>query len=398
MLVQDHNRPTFCYTCPMPPHLVVNGWFWGQTTTGSGQYLHGLLRYLPAALPGWQITLLLPAFASQPAVAEPGPPGVVLVPTPLPRLARGPRLVKLVWEQYTFPAWCRRLQAGVAFIPYWGSPYRLPCPTVVTIHDLIPLLLADYATLPTARAYTWLVSQSARRASAVLTVSQAAGRNIVEHLGIATKRVIVTYEGLGAAHARVADAAELARVRAVYDLPPAYLLYLGGFDPRKNVPLLMRAYALARKLRPDLPPLLIAGRLPEPGASWFTDPLPLIAELGLGQSIRTLGFIPDADKPSLYTLASLFLFPSRYEGFGLPPLEAMACGAPALVSNSSSLPEVVGETLPPVPVDDENALAHAILAALDHPPDPTVLLAQAARFRWEDAATRTASVIEQLLQ
>ena len=378
----------------MPSHLVVNGWFWGQSATGSGQYLHGLLRHLPAALLDWQISLLMPALAPFPPA--PVPAGVNLTHAPLPRLARGPRLVKLLWEQHAFPAWCRRLQADVAFVPYWGSPYRPSCPTIVTIHDLIPLLLDDYATSPTARAYTWLVSQSARRAAAVLTVSQAAGRDIARHLGIPPGRLTVTYESLGAPHSRVKDAAVLERVRSAYHLPPAYLLYLGGFDPRKNVPLLLRSYALARQMRPDLPPLLLAGQLPEPGARWFTDPRPLIARLRLEDSARTLGFVPDADKPALYTLASLFLFPSRYEGFGLPPLEAMACGTPALVSNSSSLPEVVGDTLAPVPLDGEDALAGAILAALDHPPAPARLQAQAARFRWQDAAAATAVVMQQL--
>jgi glycosyltransferase involved in cell wall biosynthesis len=377
----------------MPTHLIVNGWFWGQSVTGSGQYLHGLLRHLPAALPGWQITLLAPALASLPA-ADPVPAGVSLTCAPLPRLARGPRLIKLLWEQHTFPAWCRRLHADVAFVPYWGSPYRPPCPTVVTIHDLIPLLLDDYATSPTARAYTWLVSRSARRAAAVLTVSQAAAQDIIRHLGIPPGRLSVTYESLGAPHSRVTDAVELARVRSTYALPSRFLLYLGGFDPRKNIPLLLRSYALARRLRPDLPPLLIAGKLPEPGARWFTDPRPLVAELGLESFTRVLGFVPDADKPALYTLASLFLFPSRYEGFGLPPLEAMACGVPALVADSSSLPEIVGDTLPPVPLSSDDALAGAILAALDHPPDPGQLQAQAARFGWEEAAARTAAVME----
>ncbi len=380
----------------MPPHLVINGWFWGQTTTGSGQYLHGLLRHLPATLPGWRISLLAPALALLPEKPDPVPAGVTLAYTPAPRLASGPRLVKLLWEQYSFPARCRQMRASVAFVPYWGSPFFLPCPTVVTIHDLIPLLLEDYATSPTARAYTWLVSQSARRASAVLTVSMAAGSDIAGRLGIPRQRLTVTYESLGAPHARVTNPSELARVRAVYSLPPTYLLYLGGFDPRKNIPLLIRSYALARQLRPGLPPLLIAGRLPDPGARWFTDPRPLIAEHGLEDAVRTLGFVPDVDKPALYTLTSLFLFPSRYEGFGLPPLEAMACGAPALVSDSSSLPEVVGDTLPPVPLTSDSALAHAILDALHHPPHPAILQAQAARFRWEDAAARTAGVIQQL--
>lgn len=380
----------------MKPHLVVNGWFWGQTTTGSGQYLHGLLGHLARVLSNWQITLLLPeGSGARPSAQPPSAPCDVQFAA-LPAWARGPRLFKLIWEQATFPAWGRRLHADIAFVPYWGSPWRSPCPVLVTIHDLIPLLLDDYATKSTARAYTWLVAQSARRAAAVLTVSQSARADIVRHLRIPAARVIVTYESLGAPHVRVTDPAVLARVRRAYDLPSRYLLYLGGFDPRKNIPLLLRAYAQARQRRPDLPPLLIAGKLPDPGAPWFTDPRPLIGNLGLTDSIRPLGFVPDSDKPALYTLADLFLFPSCYEGFGLPPLEAMACGVPALVSNSSSLPEVVGDTLPSVAVNDEAAWVEAILATLDHPPDPVRLLAQAARFRWEDAAAKTAAVIEGL--
>lgn len=381
------------------PRLLVNGWFWGQTATGSGQYLHGLLRHLPAALPDWQITLLLPGISGQWSVFsdQNSVGGVEVREVALPGLARGARLIKLVWEQYTFPAHCRRLAADVAFVPYWGSPLRSPCPVVVTIHDLIPLLLDDYATKATARAYTWLVAQAARGAAAVLAVSQAAQADIVQRLRIPAARVHVTYEGLGFPHAPVSDPAELERVRRTYDLPLHYLFYLGGFDPRKNVPLIVRAYDRARQKRPDLAPLVIAGKLPDPGDGWFTDPRPLIAELGLGDCVHPIGFVPDADKPALYTLADLFLFPSRYEGFGLPPLEALACGTPALVSDSSSLPEIVGETLPPVPTGDETVLAAAMLSALDHPPDPARLLAQAAKFTWADTAAKTAAVIRMLI-
>ena len=379
----------------MPVSLLINGWFWGETHTGSGQYLHGLLGHLAAALPDWTVTLLTPQIADSrwQMAGNLQPSTFNLQPAPLPRWARGPRLVKLAWEQVTFPAWCRRLGADVAFVPYWGSPYRPPCPTLVTIHDLIPLLRDDYATRPTARAYNRLVTASARRATAVLTVSQAARADILAHLHLPPDRVHVTYESLGAPHAPVTDPVEQERVRRAYDLPPRYLFYLGGFDPRKNVPLLLRAYGRALEKRPDLPPLLIAGKLPEPGAVWFTDPRPLIAGLGLGDHARLLGFVPDADKPALYTGTDLFVFPSAYEGFGLPPLEAMACGAPALVSASSSLPEVVGDTLAPVAVGDETALVDGILAALDHPPDRARLLAQAARFRWEDTAALTAKVV-----
>ncbi|RME84970.1 MAG: glycosyltransferase family 1 protein [Caldilineae bacterium] len=375
------------------PHLVINGWFWGRADTGSGQYLYGLLRHLPRALPGWRLTLVLPPAAD--AEPEPDlPPGVEGVRTGLPVYARGARLIKLAWEQQIFSQMCARLSADVAFVPYWGSPLRSPCPTVVTIHDLIPLLLEDYATKPTARAYTWLVSRSARRAAAILAVSRSARDDIVRHLAIPPERVHITYEGLGWPHAPVEDEVERETLRRKYALPRRYLFYLGGFDPRKNVPLLLQSYGRARELAPDLPPLVVAGRLPAAGQDWFTDPRPLLRELGLEGSVRLLGFVPNADKPGLYSMADLFIFPSRYEGFGLPVLEAMACGTPALVSDSSSLPEVVGHTLRPVPVNDVEALAQGILAALADPPPPQTLLAQAARFDWESAAHRTATAIQ----
>jgi glycosyltransferase involved in cell wall biosynthesis len=257
-------------------HLVINGWFWGRKATGSGQYLHGLLPHLLIALSGWRVTLLIPD--GRPA--EPGGQEMVpiwsesppfrcrLVKVPMPAWSqRGPRRFKLAWEQLIFPWWCQKLEADVAFVPYWGSPLISWCPVVVTIHDLIPLLLVDYGTKITARAYTWLVSHSARRADLVLAVSIATARDIIAKLRIPLRRIIITYEGLPAGLGPVTDPAELARVRSQYNLPDRYLLYLGGFDPRKNVPLLLKAYARARTLRPDLPPLVMAGPLPPGGGN-----------------------------------------------------------------------------------------------------------------------------------
>jgi len=379
------------------PKLLINGWFWGRTDTGSGQYLHGLIWKLYKALPDWQIMLLVPPIYGDYRLPPP-PPTVQKVRAPLPGWAVNAQLVKLAWEQKVFPKWAKCMHADVAFVPYWGSPKRSPVPVAVTIHDMIPVLLDDYASGMLARAYTRLVSNSARQADAILTVSQSAADDIIRLLEVPADRVHVTYESLGAPHAPVEDEDELARIREQYELPERYLFYLGGFDPRKNVPLMLRAYARARKLRPDLPPLVIAGRLPGPKDKWFTDPRPIITELGLEEIAQVLGFVPDAHKPALYTMADLFLFPSRYEGFGMPPLEAMACGTPALVADNSSLPEITGGIVPPVPTDDEEAYARAILATLDNPPDPAALIAQANRFTWKKTAAHTAEVIRALAE
>jgi len=378
------------------PKLVINGWFWGRTDTGSGQYLHGLIWELYKALPEWQLILLTPPIYGDYRLPAP-PPTVQKVRAPLPGWAINAQLVKLAWEQRVVPRWAQHLHADVLFVPYWASPITSPVPVAVTIHDMIPVLLEDYASGALARAYTWLVSKSARKADAILTVSQSAADDIIRLLEVPPERVHVTYESLGTPHAPVTDEEELARIREQYHLPDRYLFYLGGFDPRKNVPLLLEAYARARQLDPDLPPLVLAGRLPDPNDGWATDPRPIIQRLGLSDHVRVLGFVPDAHKPALYTLADLFLFPSRYEGFGMPPLEAMACGTPAIVADNSSLPEITGGVVPLVPTGDAEALARAILTTLANPPDPDALIARARQFTWQDTAARTAEVIRALV-
>jgi glycosyltransferase involved in cell wall biosynthesis len=380
---------------PFMRKLLINGWFWGRTDTGSGQYLHGLIWHLARALDDWQLVMLIPPIYGDYRLPAP-PPGVQKIRAPLPFWAINAQLVKLAWEQKVFPRWARCVHADVAFVPYWASPLRIDIPVAVTIHDMIPVLLEHYASGLLARAYTRLVSKSAQNAEAIFTVSQSAAKDIAHLLSIPPDKIHVTYESLGVPHAPVTNEDELARIRAEYDLPERYLFYLGGFDPRKNVPLLLEAYARARKSRPGLPPLLIAGKLPNPKNTWFTDPRPIIQRLELSDHVRTLGFVPDSHKPALYTLAELFLFPSRYEGFGMPPLEAMACGTPALVADNSSLPEITGGIVATIPTDDTDALARAIWATLDAPPAPQALIDQANRFSWEDTAARTVAVLRAL--
>ena len=137
-------------------HIVVNGWFWGQMNTGSGQYLHYLAQHLPEVGVEHRYTLVLPHASDVPM-----PPGwqIEVVAPAAQRLSE--HLTKLWFEQITFPRACQRLDAEIAFVPYWGSPWRRPCPTAVTVHDLIPLLLPAYRGGALQRAYTWLVSQTA---------------------------------------------------------------------------------------------------------------------------------------------------------------------------------------------------------------------------------------------
>ncbi len=314
--------------------VVINGWFFDQINVGSGQYIRSLLEWLPRVGGEHEFIVVQPAnrrvgesanrrigeFRREPFVVRHS-------------LIRA--FAKLWFEQVGFPLACRRLRADVAFVPYWGSPWWSPCPVVVTIHDLIPLLLPPYRGGPLQRAYTWLVGRTARRAAAVITDSEASRRDIVAHLGIPAERVHAIHLAADPRYRPVTDPGELAQVREKYRLPAGpFLLYLGGFDVRKNVVRMIEAYgrvvarltadprrAPASGLQP--PALVVAGKLPEADTPFAPDPRPVVERLGLAERVHFTGPVDEADKPALYSLALATVFVSEYEGFGLPVLEGM---------------------------------------------------------------------------
>ena len=339
--------------------IVVSGWFWGQPGTGSGQYVNRLLpqlmsltaetedassRYAPAQGVDGEVapkfTLLLPGAMSADAQQFPGAT-VIAPPPPMPR-----QMAKLFWEQVTVPIWARRLQADLLLIPYWAAPLWQPVPTVVTVHDLIPLLLPAYRGGWPGALYTWLVGQSARRSAAVLTVSEAGKRDIIAHLKLSADRVFAVHHGpndTGLRKSHTASCVDLASDRGTdarhalrenYALPQRYFLYLGGFDERKNVLGIVRAYRryLDEGGDPEVH-LVLAGPLPSVDAEIFPDPQRLVRQLELTDCVRFIGWVDEADKAQLYAGATAFLFPSTYEGFGMMLLEAMAAGAPVITSS-----------------------------------------------------------------
>ena len=302
--------------------ILVNGWFWGQATTGSGQYLAALGEQW--ARPDFDHEFIL----ARPTMAKDGPRlpdgwREARLGTPVDRL--GENLAKLWFEQVTFPRACRRLKADVAFAPYWGSPWFCPCPVVVTVHDLIPLLLPLYRGGLLQRGYTRLVAGAARRAAAVVTDSQASRDDIVRNLRIPAARVHPIY--LASAAGEPMDEDDGA-ARARLGLPPGpFLLYLGGFDARKNLPRTMAAYGrLVERMTAEgrePPTLVVAGGLPAEDTPFSPDPRRVAREWGLADRVLFTGRVSEADKAALHRMAAAALFLSEYEGFGLPVLEAM---------------------------------------------------------------------------
>lgn len=309
-------------------HILVNGWFLQQLNTGSGQYLHQLLAQMAEPAASAQITLLCPEDQSP---RESLWNGVRLKRVALPLLP--PNVRKLWWEQITVPLAALRLGADVLWVPYWAAPLWQPCPTVVTVHDIIHHLLPAYRGGRLQRLYNRLVRYTAQRAAAVITVSQAAARDIVAQLQIPGARVHVIYNGAAAPAQWTTDTALLAAVRQKYSLPARFFLYLGGFDVRKNVRTTIHAYRryLDRGGDPTVR-LVIAGKLPTHDTPFTPDPQKMAAELNLTQQVHFCGWIEEAEKPAFYALATAYLFPGLYEGFGLMIIEAMQAGTPVITS------------------------------------------------------------------
>ncbi len=368
--------------------VALNGLFLANPATGTGQYLRELVNALRTQFPHDEFIFLAPRADST------APAPVKIQPT---RFARE-NFAKLEFEQFTFPRASAR-NFDLVHIPHFGSPLFPTLPTVVTIHDLIPIVLPAYRGSARVRLYTQLASFAAQRASAILADSHASARDIEKHLHIPRTKIHVVHL---AAHARFhpPPPSDIERVRAKFKLPENFVLYLGGFDVRKNVARVIETFGrvVSRESRVESRDwaLVIAGKLPSVESDFSPNPQRLAKEFGVLNRTHFIGFVVEEDKPALYSAARVFLYPSRYEGFGLPPLEAMACGTPVIAANTSSLPEVVGDAGILVGVNDAQGWSDALRELLSDETRWNEMRArgieQAKKFSWERAAQETMDV------
>ena len=375
-------------------NVALNGWFWQQPHSGSGQYLRQLLRALPQLPAPPQLTLVLP-----PGVPA-GPDLPAGIATLHPPGRRG-RLGKLLFEQQGFPRAVAACRADIAHVPYHAAPLRSPAPLVTSVLDVVALVIPDYARRLPARLYTALVSAGARGSSQVITLSHASKIDIEEHLGLPGERITVTWLAPDAScHPRL-GAEDDEALRARYKLPERYVFAIGGFDLRKQFKQLLLAWSWVAQAEGADCTLVIAGREPLWRAPLFPDLRAYARELGISDHIQWLGEIPDQDKPALYRMARVFAFPSRYEGFGLPVLEAMACGTPVVANEISCLPELVEDGAFLVEPGNARAMAGAIIALLNQEPlrqaQRNAGLARATHFSWRRTAQQTLAVYERAL-
>jgi glycosyltransferase involved in cell wall biosynthesis len=384
-------------------HILLNGTFWAQPLVGSGQYLHGLVRRLPRIAPHHRYTLLLPA--THPP-GPPPPPGVTTLTLRTPFDGRDKNLAKLWFEQVSIPQVTRLLtdqRDTIVHVPYFAPPLRCGVPVITTVGDIIPLLLPEYRGGPHVRAYMALASHALRHTSHILTFSERSRWDIAAYFDISIQRISAILLAADERYTAQDRAAAAAQVATRYDLHAPFVYYVGGLDARKNVAGLIRACALLRQdqtwsQQPFT--LAIAGRPLGGNSRLFPDLDRVIAETGTEECVRRIE-VPHADGPLLYRACTIFAFPSRYEGFGLPPLEAMACGAPVVVSNASSLPEVVGEAAVTVPPDDVAGWAAALSRLLGDAALRDELrtrgMQRAGHFSWQRVAEETVQRYESVL-
>jgi glycosyltransferase involved in cell wall biosynthesis len=242
----------------------------------------------------------------------------------------------VIWEQTVQPWAIRRSGVHLLHSLAFVSPLLSPAPVVITVHDLSFLRFPERFR-PANRLYLSTMTRlSCRRARRVIAVSQATAEEIVRLLGVSPSRIDVIPHGVEHDRFRPIPAVELQSFRQEKALPERFILYLGTLEPRKNILALIDAYGRSRAIREAIP-LVIAG-----GKGWYYEEIfERVERLGLTDDVRFPGFVPDAEIPLWYNAATVFVYPSLYEGFGLPLLEAMACGTPVIGSAASSLPEVV---------------------------------------------------------
>lgn len=377
-------------------HVALNGYFWNKPDTGSGQYTRQLVYHLNRLVSDLELTLVFPTTAADPTPLD-VPPSVRVHLVPL----RAGHVGKVWFEQWQFPRACGQISADIAHVPYWGAPLRSSVPLVVTIHDLITMIVPAYHNTAASRLYNALVAASARGANHVITDSHASKADITQLLQIDPERVTPIYLGIGPQFTPEDNFLLDMAVRQKYNLPESYVLYLGGFALHKNVHQLLLAFTyVVQGLGGDYP-LVLAGRKPTAASPQFPDYEAYIQKLGLAEHVRWIGFVEEADKPVIYRSAASFVFPSRYEGFGFPPLEAMACNVPVVTTTAPGVAEVIGDAALAVDPDDERQMGGAIIATLIQDNLAQELRAKgqarAREFTWEQTVARTLAVYADVL-
>ncbi len=304
--------------------------------------------------------------------------------------------VRIIWEQLVQPLQLWRESIDLLHSLAFVQPVIMPCAGVITIYDL-SFFLFPQRFQPWRRLYLkWGTGYSARRARRVIAISNSTKHDITRLLNVPEGKVDVVPCGVDDDFRPIEDKGLLDGFRSKRGLPRQMILFVGTIEPRKNLTTLLRSYALLRQ-RIQAPPLVIGGPKGWHHEEVFTQ----AQELSLQEQVLFPGYIPREELPLWYNAADLFIYPSLYEGFGLPPLEAMACGTPVVTSNTSSLPEVVNDAgilVNPDGVEEMAGAMQRLLSDAELRAEMTTRgLSRARTFSWRRAATETVQVYDRAM-
>ena len=301
-------------------------------------------------------------------------------------------------QQWLVPRLLKRYDADVYHSPYYLMPYRPGVPTMLTIHDLIPQLFPRYVSLQARLIFRLTTTLALRCATQVISVSDATRRDLQEYYSLSSQGITTIPEAASPQFQPLPGGA-VTEIRRKYRLPESYSLYFGSNKPHKNLTRLVEAWDhLLTVCSRDTMALVIAGQWDER----YPEAKRAATRLGLEQNIHFLGPVAEDDLPALYNGATVFVFPSLYEGFGLPVVEAMACGCAVVCADAASLPELAGDAALLVNPREPRAIANAVQALLEDESLRRELrqraLRRAAQFSWSRTGKETLSIYRRLLR
>jgi glycosyltransferase involved in cell wall biosynthesis len=314
--------------------IAIDGRFLALPPSGTGTYLRHLLEELPAVAPDDELVVLDSATEGRKSRSWRAIPTV---------LRRDPRFRRFVWESAGFKATAKMRSPDLLHIPSFAAPWYSSVPFVVTIHDAIPFVLPEYRASRVMRLHLALMKRTTRQAALVLTPSQAAADDLARVLSIDAKKIRVTPEAADPRCVPLEDRQLPEGLRVKFEIDGPYVFTTGGLDVRKRVDLLIEAFAAALPELPANARLVVGGKAHSDNPVVYPPLQPVIDRLGIGERVAMTGWLTDEEKIALYQSAAIYATPSIYEGFGLTPLEAMACGTPVLATRRTSLPEIIGD-------------------------------------------------------
>ena len=324
-------------------HIGINGWFYSMPFTGIGQYTVNLVKEISVLTVGKHVITVF-INSNGRSTTLPVLPNVEY--HAINKKNRANDIIDVLEFEFLLKISLTKLKIDMLHTPYLCSPllHGNSFKHIVTVHDVIPMVLRKYRGSYFRQLYLWCAERQINRADLIITDSVHSQTDIHKYLGIDKDRIKVITIAADPVFDISIEETRMHEIKDKYSIPDSFIFYIGGFDFRKNVKILLEAYAEARKN--GTKELLVLGGKYSPStkqlARGLVENISQIAiDLNIQDYIKILGPIPQADLPYLYKMARLFVYPSLYEGFGLPPLEAMACGTPVLASNRSSIPEII---------------------------------------------------------